>query len=62
LNCEKNLVFYCGTGLFSSSRAQENRVTVSGGYVFCNIEEVGTKATGWMINALFLWCTAGDDA
>lgn len=33
--------------------AQENRFTLSGGYVFTNIEDVDTDATGWRINGLY---------
>jgi len=33
--------------------AQENMVTVSGGYSFANIEDSDTKGTGWRINGLY---------
>lgn len=36
-----------------SSWAQENSLTLSGGYVFTNIEESDINASGFRINALF---------
>jgi len=33
--------------------AQENRFTLSGGYVFANLEDVDTNASGWRINGLY---------
>jgi len=33
--------------------AQENRFSLSGGYVFANLEDVDTDATGWRINARY---------
>jgi hypothetical protein len=39
--------------LFTCNWAQENRVTLSGGYVFANLEEVETNTSGWRINALY---------
>ena len=36
-----------------SARAQENSLTLSGGYVFTNIEESDIDASGFRINALF---------
>ena len=35
------------------SYAQENMVTVSGGYTFASIESSDTKATGWRINGTY---------
>jgi hypothetical protein len=35
------------------TRAQENKVTISGGYVFTNIEDVDVNANGFRINGLF---------
>jgi hypothetical protein len=35
------------------TRAQENSLTLSGGYVFTNIEESDIDASGYRINALF---------
>ena len=37
----------------NSSIAQENIVTVSGGYAFGNIENINEGSTGWRINALY---------
>lgn len=41
--------------LFSAvfTYGQENRVTLSGGYAFANIEESDTDGTGWRINGLY---------
>ncbi len=39
--------------IIHSSIAQENSVTINGGYVFSNIEEVDEGSTGWRINALY---------
>ena len=33
--------------------AQENMITVSGGYAFANLEDVDANATGWRINGLY---------
>jgi opacity protein-like surface antigen len=33
--------------------SQENRFALSGGYVFANLEETDTDASGWRINALY---------
>lgn len=34
-------------------RAQENLITVSGGYAFSNLEETDTDANGWRLNFLY---------
>ena len=39
--------------------AQENMITLSGGYVFANIEEVDQNATGFRINGLYEFNPAG---
>ena len=39
--------------VINTSKAQENSVTISGGYVFTNIEEVNESSSGWRINALY---------
>jgi len=39
--------------------AQENMVTVSGGYSFANIEDSDTKGTGWRINGLYEFSPMG---
>lgn len=36
-----------------SSSAQENMVTLSGGYAFANIEDFSDNATGWRINGTY---------
>ena len=33
--------------------AQENRITLSGGYSFANIEDVDQNGQGWRVNALY---------
>jgi len=35
------------------SMAQENKFTLSAGYVFANIEDIDTDASGWRINGLY---------
>ncbi len=40
--------------LFSLSvRAQENWITISGGYAFADLEQTDVKTTGWRINAAY---------
>ena len=56
----KKYTLFFTTVLFSiTSWAQENMVTLSGGYAFANIEEVDTDATGWRINGLYELNPAG---
>jgi hypothetical protein len=43
------IVFLCFS-YFAMS--QENRFTLSGGYVFANIDETAADDSGWRINAL----------
>jgi opacity protein-like surface antigen len=43
------LMIFCSIKLV----AQENRFTLSGGYVFTNLEEADQKATGFRINSLY---------
>jgi hypothetical protein len=40
-------------------RAQESRFTLSGGYVFTNVEDVDVNATGFRINALYEFVPMG---
>lgn len=40
-------------------KAQENRVTLSGGYVFTNVEDADVNATGFRINGLFEFVPMG---
>lgn len=39
--------------------AQENSITISGGYAFSNVEDVDVNATGWRINGLYEYNPAG---
>jgi hypothetical protein len=39
--------------MINSSIAQENSITISGGYAFGNIKDVDENSTGWRINALY---------
>lgn len=43
----------------SALKAQENRFTLSGGYVFTNIENVDANATGFRINGLYEFVPMG---
>lgn len=40
-------------GFILTISAQENRVAVSGGYAFTNIEDFSDNATGWRINGTY---------
>lgn len=42
------LMCLCGIAM-----AQENRFSINGGYVFANLEDVDTDATGWRITGLY---------
>ena len=42
-----------------TAMAQENKITLSGGYVFTNIEDVDVNANGFRINGLFEFNPAG---
>jgi opacity protein-like surface antigen len=37
----------------SYCQAQENCITVSGGYAFANVEDIDGSSTGWRINVLY---------
>ena len=39
--------------MINSSIAQQNSITMSGGYTFSNIENIDQSITGWRINALY---------
>jgi hypothetical protein len=39
--------------------AQENAITISGGYAFANIEDNDNNGTGWRINALYEYNPGG---
>jgi hypothetical protein len=47
---KKNYLILALISLTFCLNAQENSVTVSGGYSFANIENTDLKATGWRIN------------
>ena len=50
----KNVVCICIMVLLAmNTRSQENRVMISGGYASANIEDSGTKGTGYRINGLY---------
>ena len=56
----KRILFILAVVMFSASvSAQENKITVSGGYVFTNIEDVDVNADGFRINGLFEFNPAG---
>ena len=39
--------------MINSSIAQQNSITISGGYTFSNIENIDESSSGWRINALY---------
>ena len=45
------LLVFCS--MINFSQAQENCITVSGGYAFANVEDVDESTTGWRINVLY---------
>jgi len=50
----KKIIFILTVVMFSASAlAQENKLTLSGGYVFTNIEDVDVNADGFRINGLY---------
>ena len=58
----KNLIlimvlFFCL--MTSFSRAQENYLTISGGYAFANVEDVDEGTTGWRVNILYEFAPLG---
>jgi len=50
---KKNLLIFAMVCLFGTVWAQENRFSLTGGYVFSNIEETDTEATGWRLNVTY---------
>ncbi len=53
-------IFILILALFSlRAMAQENMVTLSGGYSFANIEDSDSKGTGWRINGSYEFNTMG---
>jgi hypothetical protein len=56
----KKNILIVGLFLFSSwVMAQENMITISGGYAFANIEDNDAKGTGWRINGSYEFNTMG---
>jgi hypothetical protein len=50
----KKIILITACTLFAiAGWSQENRITLSGGYSFANIEDTEVKATGWRINAVY---------
>ncbi|MCU0377138.1 MAG: hypothetical protein MUC78_02670 [Bacteroidales bacterium] len=50
---KRNLLILVITMCSVSLLAQENMVTISGGYVFGNIDEISASTSGWRINGLY---------
>jgi hypothetical protein len=55
----KNILITCMILFSLGALAQENMVTLSGGYAFANIEDNDTKGTGWRINGSYEFNTMG---
>jgi hypothetical protein len=55
----KNIFITCMILFSLGALAQENMVTLSGGYAFANIEDNDTKGTGWRINGSYEFNTLG---
>lgn len=50
----KKIIFiFAFLHVFFLAHSQENKFIISGGYVFANIEEVDTDASGWRINGTY---------
>ena len=56
---KRNILITCMILFSFGSFAQENMVTLSGGYAFANIEDNDTKGTGWRINGSFEFNPSG---
>ena len=56
---KKNIFILCMILLSIGALAQENMVTLSGGYAFANIEDNDSKGTGWRINSSYEFNTMG---
>lgn len=50
---KRNLLTITLICLCAVAMAQENRFSLNGGYVFANLEDVETEATGWRILGLY---------
>lgn len=53
------ILFLLFAGVVSYAQAQENMVTISGGYAFANFEDIDENATGWRINGLYEFIPSG---
>jgi hypothetical protein len=56
---KKNIFILCMILFSLRALAQENMVTISGGYAFANIEDIDTKGTGFRINGSYEFNTMG---
>jgi len=50
---KNTLLLFVFLGFSFLAMAQENKFTLSGGYVFANLEDVNTDASGWRLNGLY---------
>ncbi len=57
---KKMLIIVSWTLLSMQVFSQENRITLSSGYAFTNIEDVSTNAAGWRINGLYEFNPMGE--
>lgn len=56
----KNTIFTVALTLLAmASYGQENRLTISGGYAFSNIEEADANGTGWRIGLVYEFTPMG---
>lgn len=56
---KKSITVFVLTLVATFAFSQENMVTLSGGYVFANIEDTDVNATGFRINGLYEYNQAG---
>jgi hypothetical protein len=56
---KKKILFACMILFSLGAMAQENMVTISGGYAFANLEDNDAKGTGWRINGSYEFNTMG---
>lgn len=56
---KRSIIVLVFTLLFTAAFSQENMITLSGGYVFTNIEDTDLNTTGWRINGLYEYNQAG---
>jgi hypothetical protein len=50
---KKNFILTIILFLTIGTSAQENMMTISGGYAFANIEDAANQGTGWRVNGLY---------